>query len=99
MHQRATCAAKEFQYTPDGYCRFCLGIKEDTGGADDHGGMDKCKMKKRLHRFFRHCYREKYGNPINKGESYVKFMKDIFANRETYYSKIVELADEQGISY
>jgi hypothetical protein len=65
--------------------------------VEDHGGMHKCKMKKRLHRFFRHCFRKKHGNPNDNGESYVKFMEDIFANTETYYSQIVKLADEEGI--
>ena len=72
MHQRENCTAKEFQYVPNGYCRFCLvGIKDDTGGVDVHGGFDKCKMKKRLHRFFRYCFRIKYGNPNDNGESYM----------------------------
>ena len=98
-HRSANCKAKESQYMPNGYCWFCLGIKEDNGGVDDHGGQpNKCKMKKRLHRFFRHCFRKKYGNPNDNGESYVKFMGEIFANTETYYSKNCGACRKRGYS-
>lgn len=65
-----------------------------------HGGTpNKCKMKKRLHRFFRHCFRKKFGNVSDNGKSYLNFMNDIFANDETYYRRIVELTEENNIKY
>ena len=99
-HRRATCAAQERQYTSTHYCNWCLSPKIDTGGVEHHGGTpNKCKMKKRLHRFFRYCFRKKFGNVSDNGESYLKFMNDIFANDETYYRRIVELTEENNIKY
>jgi len=89
-HYSKSCAAKESKCVPDGYCRWCLAPRDDTGGKENHGGHpNKCKMKKRLHNFFRYCFRDdvkypNHGTPNDNGESHLKFIRNIFFNQQTY---------------
>ena len=100
-HFSHQCTAKENKYTPPGFCYWCLGCKDDTGGVESHGGQPPnniCKMQKRLSRFFQYCFHAEHGYQNDNGSSYLEFMKKVFASKDSYYAAIVDLAKANNIS-